>query len=321
MKHPGQILREELASNAEIEPFVGIYDCFSASIAAPYSSNLFLSGFGFSAAFYGLPDVGYIAWSDMTAAAWRIRQIVPEHKLLVDIDDGYVDIHTATHVVGQLERMGVAMVMLEDQARPRRCGHVEGKLLLPLPAYLEKLNAVLAVRRDLCVLARTDATGDEICRRIEAMSKTDADVLLVDGIASIELLQQVVQCTDKPLLFNQIVGGKSPVLSASELRAYGVRVIQYSTPLLFAAQRAMDDSLRLLFANDGNLNSERRRGAVGVAECLALLQANTVRSTPRPPSKMNSATPEANPAHPLYSPQKTYLDPAFPDSRSNAGLE
>jgi 2-methylisocitrate lyase-like PEP mutase family enzyme len=174
--------------------------------------------------------------------------------------------------------MGVAMIMLEDQARPRRCGHVDGKLLLPLPAYLEKLNAVLANRQDLCVLARTDASGDEACRRIEAMSKTDADVLLVDGISSIELIQRVAQCTDKPLLFNQIFGGKSPMLSISELRALGVRVIQYSTPLLFTAQRAMGETLKLLFANDGKLTPDRRTGAVGVSECLALLEANADHS-------------------------------------------
>ena len=274
MKHPGQLLREELASTSPIDPFLGIYDCFSASIAAPYSTNLFLSGFGFSAGFYGLPDVGYIAWSDMVAAAWRIRQILPTHKLLVDIDDGYVDVHTAIHVVHQLDHMGAAMVMLEDQTRPRRCGHVDGKLLLPLPTYLDKLNAVLANRQDLCVLARTDASGDEACRRIEAMSKTDADVLIVDGIASVEFLQQILQCTDKPLLFNQIFGGKSPPMSVSELRALGVRVIQYSTPLLFTAQRAMEESLKLLFANDGKLAADRRSGAVGVRECLALLEAN-----------------------------------------------
>ena len=141
MKHPGQILRGELMGDAVVESFLGIYDCFSASIAAPYSGNLFLSGFGFAASHYGLPDIGYIAWSDMVAAAWRIRQILPDHKLLVDIDDGYVDVHTARHVAKQLDRMCAAMVMLEDQARPRRCGHVDGKRLLPLPDYIEKLKA------------------------------------------------------------------------------------------------------------------------------------------------------------------------------------
>ena len=270
----GLKLREELATDTVIEPFLGIYDCLSARIAAAYSSNLFLSGFGFSAGFYGLPDVGYVSWSDMVAAAWRILQIVPQHKLLVDIDDGYVDVHTACHVVAQMERMGVAMVMLEDQARPRRCGHVDGKLLLPLADYLEKLNAVLGTRDQMCVLARTDASGEDIFRRVEAISRTDADVLMVDGIDSVETLRQVVQSTDKPLLFNQIAGGKSPRLSVPQLHDLGVRVVQYSTPLLFAAQRAMGDAMRDLFEEDGVLRYDARLGDVGVPEANSLLTEN-----------------------------------------------
>jgi 2-methylisocitrate lyase-like PEP mutase family enzyme len=283
MKHPGQLLREELAGNAVIDPFIGIYDCFSATIAAPYSSNLFLSGFGFSAGFYGLPDVGYIAWTDMVAAAWRIRQILPEHKLLVDIDDGYVDVHTARHVVEQLERMGTAMVILEDQSRPRRCGHVNGKQLLPLPTYMEKLNSLLADRESICVLARTDASGDEACRRIEALSETEAEVLMVDGIDSVETLKRVRGCTNKPLLFNQIAGGKSPHLSIEQLRALGVRLVQYSTPLLFAAQLAMTEALDSLVRSGGILPQNPNGPNIGVAECFALLQANentTHRSVP-----------------------------------------
>jgi 2-methylisocitrate lyase-like PEP mutase family enzyme len=277
MKHPGQILREQLLGNAVIEPFIGVYDCFSATIAATYSANLFLSGYGFAAGHYGLPDIGYISWSDMVAAAWRVRQILPDHRLLVDIDDGYVDPHTACHVVAQMEAMGVAMVMLEDQARPRRCGHVDGKLLLPLPEYMQKLTQVLAERDQLCVLARTDASGEEIFRRVDAMSKTDADVLLVDGVDSVETLVRVLNCTGKPVLFNQMAGGKSPRLSLQELRSLGVRVVQYSAPMLFAAQQAMGQALETIFRNDGVLGYNRERGDVGVAECTALLQGNVKR--------------------------------------------
>jgi 2-methylisocitrate lyase-like PEP mutase family enzyme len=274
MSHPGSELRDDIRSGRTVAPFIGIYDAFSATIAARHSPHLFYSGFGFAASHYGLPDIGYIAWTDMVQAAWRIRQILPSHRLLVDIDDGYVDVEVACHVVQQLELMGVAMVMLEDQARPRRCGHYDGKVLLPLEQYMEKLRRVLAHRTNLCVLARTDASDDEIPRRVEAMSQTDADVLLVDGIRSLDTLREVRKITRKPILFNQIAGGKSPRVTLSELRDAGAALALYSTPCLFAAQTAMDGALSTIFADDGRLPDVTDGRAVGVPECTALLRRN-----------------------------------------------
>jgi 2-methylisocitrate lyase-like PEP mutase family enzyme len=275
--HPGAELRRQIRDGAPIAPFVGIYDAFSATIAARHSPNLFYSGFGFAASHYGLPDIGYIAWTDIVQAAWRIRQILPDHKLLVDIDDGYIDTEVACHVTQQLERMGVAMVMLEDQARPRRCGHFDGKVLLPLEQYLDKLERVLEQRRDLCVLARTDASGDEVLRRVEAFSRTDADALLIDGIRSLDVLREVRRLTTKPILFNQIAGGKSPRVTLSELRDAGAALALYSTPCLFAAQVAMDRALAEIFSDDGRLPDPAASRGVGVAECTAILRENMNR--------------------------------------------
>lgn len=286
MLHPGAMLRKEI-QDGKVAPFIGIFDAFSATIAAQHSDNLFYSGFGFAASHYGLPDVGYIAWSDMVKAAWRIRQILPKHKMLVDIDDGYVDVSVACHVITQLEQMGVAMVMLEDQARPRRCGHYDGKVLLPLEQYMEKLETVLAQRTDLCVLARTDAAGDEIYKRIERLSKTDADVIMVDGVRTIETLREVRKMTEKPLLFNQIAGGKSPRVTLSELREAGAGLTLYSTPCLFAAQTAMGNALTTIFADDGRLPDAHNGNSVGVAECSALLQTNMDRHMPTHKAKLS----------------------------------
>jgi 2-methylisocitrate lyase-like PEP mutase family enzyme len=277
MLHPGAFLRHEIQSGHPVSPFVGIYDAFSATIAARHSPNLFYSGFGFAASHYGLPDIGYIAWTDIVQAAWRIRQILPDHKLLVDIDDGYVDTAVACHVTQQLEMMGAAMIMLEDQARPRRCGHYDGKVILPLEQYMEKLSRVLACRQHICVLARTDASGDEIYRRVAAFSQTDADALLVDGVRSIETLRAVRKITTKPILFNQIAGGKSPRASLSELREAGAALALYSTPCLFAAQTAMDDALTEIFARDGVLPDTSQGRAVGVQQCTSILQTNADR--------------------------------------------
>ncbi|MFI5758594.1 oxaloacetate decarboxylase [Streptomyces sp. NPDC051569] len=260
-------------------PLIGIYDMYSASIAAQHYNGFFVSGFGFAASHYGLPDIGFIAWPDMVAFVERLRLAFPQHHLLVDIDDGYVDPEVACHVVQRLERAGASGVILEDQKRPRRCGHADGKLILPLEEYLEKLDLVLRSRQDLLVVARTDATEEaEIVRRAAALAETDADVILVDGVRSVDWIRRIRAVVgDKPLLFNQIAGGKSPRLSLTELSELGVDIAIYSTPCLFAAHGAIDGALVDLKLADGRLPDTRETGAVGVKGSTELLEKNISR--------------------------------------------
>ncbi|WP_430382764.1 isocitrate lyase/PEP mutase family protein [Streptomyces sp. P10-4] len=276
MSHPHR-LRAAIHADGTT-PLIGVFDMFSASVAAQHYDGMFVSGFGFAASHYGLPDIGFIAWPDIIAFVQRLRLAFPRQHLLVDIDDGYVDPETACHVVQSLEAVGASGVILEDQKRPRRCGHVDGKQVLPLEEYLEKLDMVLRARRDLVVVARTDATEeDEILRRAKALAATDADIVLVDGVRSVDWIHKVRRVIgDKPLLFNQIAGGKSPRLSLSELTDLGVDVAIYSTPCLFAAQTAIDRALTDLKAADGRL-PQTGPDTVGVAECLALLEKNISR--------------------------------------------
>lgn len=280
MNHPN-LLREAVAESGTT-PLIGMFDMFSASVAAQHYEGMFVSGFGFAASHYGLPDIGFIAWPDIVAFVQRLRLAFPHHHLLVDIDDGYVDPETACHVVQHLEAIGASGVILEDQTRPRRCGHVDGKRVLSLDEYLEKLDMVLAARRDLVVVARTDATEEsEILRRAKALAATDADVILVDGVRSIDWIRKVrTVIGDKPLLFNQIAGGKSPRLSLPELGALDVDVAIYSTPCLFAAQSAIDRALLDLKRAEGRLPSPTAE-SVGVAESLALLERNISRNHDR----------------------------------------
>ncbi len=274
MSH-GKKLREQIAGPGTT-PLIGVYDMYSASIAAGHYDGMFVSGFGFAASYYGLPDIGFIAWPDMIAFVERLRGAFPAHHLLVDIDDGYVDPEVACHVVERLERIGASGVILEDQKRPRRCGHADGKQVLPLDEYLSKLERVLATRRDMVVVARTDATEEaDILNRAKALAATDADVILVDGIRSVEWIgrgRDVVG--DKPLLFNQIAGGKSPRLSLDELSKLGVNVAIYSTPCLFAAHEAMDSALAELRRADGRLPVVDPERGIGVRAATSLLELN-----------------------------------------------
>jgi 2-methylisocitrate lyase-like PEP mutase family enzyme len=264
--------------------FIGAYDAFSASLAAGHFDGLFVSGFGFAASHYGLPDIGFIAWPDIVAFVQRLRVILPAERLLVDIDDGYGDPEVASHVAAVLEGLGAFGVILEDQKRPRRCGHFDGKQLLDLDEYLPKLRRVLQARRDLVVVARTDSSDPaDIRRRVRAFAEAGADAILVDGLRDLALLRELrQQFNHLPFVFNQIAGGKSPPCSLSELREIGASLVIYSTPCLFAAQRAIREVLRNLRDSDGYLPAPGKDG-VSVPACTALLTENLARKSATSP--------------------------------------
>ena len=274
---PGHRLRESM-TQSDLIPFIGVYDVFSATLAGRHFDSLFVSGFGFAASHYGLPDIGFITWTDIVDYVQRLRTVLPFHNLLVDIDDGYCDPEVACHVVSVLEAAGASGVVLEDQKRPRRCGHFEGKQIMDLDEYLAKLRAVLATRRDMVVIARTDSSDlEDIARRVDAFAAAGADAVLVDGLTSLDVVRDLSKRVDRPFCFNQIAGGKSPVCTQSELKDAGVSLVIYSTPCLFAAQAAIDDAMADLKARDGSLVGSR----VGVKDCTLLLAENQVRRDTR----------------------------------------
>lgn len=274
---PGQRLRAAMAQNSLV-PFIGVYDVFSATVAGRHFDSLFVSGFGFAASHYGLPDIGFITWTDIVAFVQRLRTVLPAHNLLVDIDDGYCDPEVACHVVSVLESIGASGVVLEDQKRPRRCGHFDGKQIMELDEYIAKLRAVLATRRDLFVIARTDSNDpDDIVRRVEAFAAAGADAVLVDGLKSLDTVRALSSRVDRFFCFNQIAGGKSPACTQSELKQAGVSLAIYSTPCLFAAQNAIEDAMADLKMRDGTLAGS----PIGVKDCTSVLSDNLARRDTR----------------------------------------
>ena len=162
---------------------------------------------------------------------------------------------------------------MEDQLRPRRCGHVDGKQLLDLDQYLVKLEKVLAVRKDLFVIARTDAIEHEdIARRVHAFVEAGADAVLIDGMRNLHLIKKLKAVLDVPVMFNQIAGGKSPPYSLAELQGAGISLVNYSTPCLFAAQEAIETAIAELKQSCGKLQDN-----IGIQECNSVLNANLRR--------------------------------------------
>jgi len=270
---PGDALRSDIQTRG-ILPLIGVYDVFSASIAARYFDGLFISGFSFAASHYGLPDIGFISWSDIVDFTQRVRTILPKHHIIVDIDDGYCDPEVACHVVSLLDNMGASGIILEDQLRPRRCGHMDGKEIMALDDYLDKLERVLQQRKQLFVVARTDAVDeDEALHRARAIAATDADAILVDAVKDLSFVTRLSQETGRPIVFNQIAGGKSPHATLTELLAAGVSIANYSTPCLFAAREAVNTAMLDLKQNDGLLTVKQNTDN-HVQGCTDLLKEN-----------------------------------------------
>lgn len=270
---PGNRLRTDLQCR-DIIPLIGVYDVISASVAGRHFDGIFISGFSFAASYYGLPDIGYIAWPDIVAFVHRVRTILPAHHIVVDIDDGYADVEVACHVVRQLEGLGASGVVLEDQQRPRKCGHLDGKQIMELDGFIDKLQRVLEARDDLFVVARTDASDpDEAMVRAHRFAEAGADAVLVEGVQDLDFLRKLREEIDCPLVFNQMAGGKSPPATLAQLSSAGVSLVNYSTPCLFAAHEAVNAAMLTLKRDDGRLPVLRSAG-MDVQSCTRLLNEN-----------------------------------------------
>lgn len=251
----GDFLRKRLQTG-EILPLIGVFDQFSASLAAREFDGIFCSGYGFAASYYGLPDEGYIAWPDIVNYVERMRAILPNTHLVVDIDEGYGDPNIAASVVKRLERVGASAVVLEDQRRPKQCGHLEGKEVMAFDDYMRRLEAVLAARDSLFVVARSDSTSfDDGLVRVSEYAKSGADAIMLEGLSAVSDVARVADAVQgrAKVVVNLIAGGKTPPVTLTELKENGADLVIYSTPCLFNAHQAIIDGLKKLKERDGKL--------------------------------------------------------------------
>lgn len=264
----GNAFRQRIQED-RLLPLIGVYDVFSALIAAKIFEGVFCSGYSYAASAYGLPDVGYVNWRDMTDWATKVRHAIPQTHILVDVDDGFGDQTVAANTVRNLEANGQSAVMMEDQKRPRRCGHFEGKEILPLEEYLTKLQSVLKMRQSIFVIARTDATDPaEGLERAIAYAESGADGVMVEAIRDLDTIAQLRSQISVPIMVNQLHGGKSPNWSFDELEDAGASIVIFSTPCLFAAQRGIETYLKAL--KEGQALPSH--GTASMEDCAKILE-------------------------------------------------
>jgi len=248
----------ELLSTDEPLALPGVWDALSAKLAARAGFHAVLvSGYCLSATRLGEPDFGLLTQTEVIDAAARICAAV-EIPVIVDIDTGYGNAFNVERTVQELGRIGAAGCFLEDQLWPKRCGHMEGKRVVPLDEYLPKLRAALAARpRGFHVTARTDARGaiglDEAIARGRAFAAAGADAVFVEAPESVEEMATIRAALPAgvTLVANMVERGKTPLRSVQELGAAGYGIVALPVAALLASTRAIEE-LFATVARDGS---------------------------------------------------------------------
>lgn len=226
----------------------GAYDGVTATLIAQAGfDGLYMTGAGTSASL-GYPDFGLLTMTEMVDNARRITSTV-DIPLIADSDTGYGSELNVFRTVQAFERAGVSAIHLEDQAFPKRCGHLDNKELISLDDYLAKIRAAAAARRskDFVIIARTDARAvegfDEAVRRANAALSVGADVAFVEAPQTLEEVEAVPKLVNGPCLLNVVHNGKTPSLELSWAEQVGYRIAIVPGLLLRTVIGACDEAL------------------------------------------------------------------------------
>ena len=218
----------------------GVYDAIGAKIAEKVGFDaMFQTGYGTSATLFGMPDYGFIGATETVDNARRISNAISV-PLIVDSDTGYGNALSVWKLVKELESAGAAGIFLEDQKWPKRCGHMQGKDVIPQEEYTEKLGAAIDAResKDFIIVARTDSRATEglekAIERGNQNKNTGADAVFIEAPRSLDEMKKIGKEINAPLVANMIEGGATPMNSAKILNGIGFNIILYPLSVLFA---------------------------------------------------------------------------------------
>ena len=262
----------------------GVYDGLTASIAATAGFEaLYLSGAAVAYTRLGRPDIGLTSVTEMADTMALIADRV-EVPVIIDADTGFGNALNAQRTMRQYERAGAAALQVEDQAYPKRCGHLKDKTLIPAVEMAGKIKAMADARASdaTLIVARTDAIAvegfDAATDRAEAYLEAGADVLFIEAPQTRDQLGQI--CTRfarrVPLLANMVEGGATPMHDAADLEGLGFAVVIFPGGVVRALARTAQDYYASLRANGTNAPFADRmhdfdglNAVIGTAEMLA----------------------------------------------------
>ena len=274
-------LRQRLA-----EPRVllapGVYDALSALIAEQSGFEaLYLSGASIAYTRLGCSDVGLTTYTEVAGTLARITERVAV-PVIVDGDTGFGNALNVQRTVRGFERAGAAMVQLEDQTFPKRCGHLDGKAVIPVAEMCGKLRAALDARNQMLVLARTDALAveglDAALDRAEAYLACGVDAIFVEALRTPAQMDAACArlAARVPLLANMVEGGQTPVQSAAELGERGFRIVIFPGGTVRAVAKGLQAYYASLAATGSTtpwrermLDFDQLNEVIGTPELLA----------------------------------------------------
>ena len=241
----------QLIEAPELLVMPGCHDVISGKIVEEAGFHAAqVSGANLIACHYGVPDYSMVSMREMAEHSGRIARAL-DIPVMADADTGFGNAVNAHFCVREFERAGVAGMNLEDQVEPKRCGHLDGKEVLPFHEAVTKVRAAAEARTDpdFVINARTDALAPlgyaEAVRRGNAFLDAGATMVFVEGANSIRVMEKAVQDINGPVAVNLVEGGKSPQNATfAQLQAAGIaRVSLPST-----AMQAQIAALRNVFA-------------------------------------------------------------------------
>ena len=211
---------------------------------------VYLSGAGVANSLLGQPDLGLVTMSEMVMVAERICEVV-DVPVIADADTGYGGVHNVARTVAAYERAGVAGIQIEDQRFPKRCGHFDGKEVVPRDEMVERVVAARQGRSGddgIVIIARSDAAAiegiDGAIARGRLYGEAGADVLFIEAPATREELAKVAnELGEWPLVANMVEYGKTPLLSADELGELGFSLVLFPGSVTRTVTKAAQDTL------------------------------------------------------------------------------
>jgi 2-methylisocitrate lyase-like PEP mutase family enzyme len=246
-----------LLERGELIVAPGVFDGISAQLAKRTGHTAaYLTGAGVAASGFGLPDIGLVTASEMAERARMLVDVLGEVPLIADADTGYGGPLNVVRTVRQYDAAGVAAIQLEDQAFPKRCGHLPDKHVVDAEVFEQTLAAALDARSDddLLIVARTDARAplglNAAIERANRYAAAGADVIFVEAPQGTDEIERIAREVDAPLLINLVVGGMTPIESAARLQELGYAIAIHPGDPLGRATFAMLEGLCALNGAD-----------------------------------------------------------------------